>query len=73
MTEHAVPLFSDRDANLPEARLDVSHLGRQERTKPSGQALDLTGKAKAIMAIGLGATGKTTLLRWLCERASGKE
>jgi hypothetical protein len=29
----------------------------------------LTGKAKAIMAIGLGATGKTTLLRWLCERA----
>ena len=44
-------------------------LGRQERTKPSGQAIDLTGKAKAIMAIGLGATGKTTLLRWLCERA----
>lgn len=69
MTEHAVPLFSDRDANLPEARLDVSHLGRQERTKPTGDALDLTGKAKAIMAIGLGATGKTTLLRWLCERA----
>ena len=33
------------------------------------QALDLTGKPKAIMAIGLGATGKTTLLRWLCERA----
>lgn len=39
------------------------------RAGPSGQALDLTGKAKAIMAIGLGATGKTTLLRWLCERA----
>jgi len=69
VTEHAVPLFSDRDANLPEARLDVAHLGRHERTKPSGQAIDLTGKAKAIMAIGLGATGKTTLLRWLCERA----
>lgn len=69
MTENVVPLFGDRDANLPEARLDVSHLGHQERAKPSGQALDLTGKAKAIMAIGLGATGKTTLLRWLCERA----
>ncbi len=69
MTEHAVPLFSDRDANLPEARLDVAHLGRHERTKPSDQAIDLTGKAKANMAIGLGATGKTTLLRWLCERA----
>ena len=38
------------------------------RAGPSGQALNLTGKAKAIMAIGLGATGKTTLLRWL-ERA----
>ena len=63
------PLFGDRDANLPEARLDVSHLGRPERARPSGQALDLTGKPKAIMAIGLGATGKTTLLRWLCERA----
>jgi len=62
-------LFGDRDANLPEARLDVSHLGRPMRAGPSGQALDLTGKAKAIMAIGLGATGKTTLLRWLCERA----
>lgn len=69
MTDHVVPLFGDRDANLPEARLDVSHLGRPMRAGPSGQALDLTGKAKAIMAIGLGATGKTTLLRWLCERA----
>ena len=69
MTENVVPLFGDRDANLPEARLDVLHPGRPELAKPSSQALDLTGKAKAIMAIGLGATGKTTLLRWLCERA----
>jgi hypothetical protein len=69
VTDHVVPLFGDRDANLPEARLDVSHLGRPMRAGPSGQAFDLTGKAKAIMAIGLGATGKTTLLRWLCERA----
>ena len=69
MTEDAVPLFNDPDANLPEARLDVPRLGRPERDKTSGRATDLTGKAKAIMAIGLGATGKTTLLRWLCERA----
>ena len=69
MTEDAVPLFNDRDANLPEARLDVPRLGRPERDKLSSRATDLTGKAKAIMAIGLGATGKTTLLRWLCERA----
>ena len=69
MTEDAVPLFNDRDANIPEARLDVPRPGRPERDKPSSRATDLTGKAKAIMAIGLGATGKTTLLRWLCERA----
>ena len=69
MTEDAVPLFNDPDANLPEARLDVPRLGRPERDTTSGRATDLTGKAKAIMAIGLGATGKTTLLRWLCERA----
>ena len=69
MTEHAAPVLSDRDANLPEARLDLPHLGRQERARPSTATLDLTAKAKAIMAIGLGATGKTTLLRWLCERA----
>jgi hypothetical protein len=49
---------------------DVLHAGRPELTKPLSQAaLDLTGKAKAIMAVGLGATGQTTLLRWLCERA----
>ena len=69
MTEDAVPLFNDRDANIPEARLDVPRPGRPERDKLSSRATDLTGKAKAIMAIGLGATGKTTLLRWLCERA----
>ena len=69
MTDHAVLVFSDRDANLPEARLDVPRLSRQERGRPSTAMLDLTGKTKAIMAIGLGATGKTTLLRWRCERA----
>jgi hypothetical protein len=59
VTEHVVvPFFADRDANLPEARLDVAHSGRQERTRSPVQALDLTGKPKAIMAIGLGATGR---------------
>src|ERR1700760_1159352 len=67
--EHAPPLFADRDARLPEARLAVSHLNRSERVRASGQAINLDGKAKVIMAIGLGATGKTTLLRWLCGRA----
>jgi hypothetical protein len=71
--ERVVPFF--RDANLPEAPLDVSHMpgGRPATPVRSGQAaagaIDLTGKTKVVMAIGLGATGKTTLLRWACERA----
>jgi hypothetical protein len=72
-SETAVSMFKDRDANLPEARLDVSHLARPStapaRYDPNIQTVDMTGKAKALMAIGLGATGKTTLLRWACERA----
>ena len=44
--EHAPPLFADRDARLPEARLAVSHLNRSERVRASGQAINLDGKAK---------------------------
>ena len=33
MTENVVPLFGDRDANLPEARLDVLHPGRPGLTR----------------------------------------
>jgi hypothetical protein len=68
-----------RDANLPEAPLDVSHMPGARRAPPvrSGQAvtdaIDLTGKTKVVMAIGLGATGKTTLLRWACERALARD
>ena len=71
--EKVVPFF--RDANLPEALLDVSHMPGAKPVTParSGDAaagaIDLTGKTKVVMAIGLGATGKTTLLRWACERA----
>ena len=71
--EKLVPLF--RDANLPEAPLNVSHMPGAKPATPaqSGQGaagtMDLTGKTKVVMAIGLGATGKTTLLRWACERA----
>ena len=67
--------FNDRDANLPEAPLDVAHLARPApmRSGRSAQAVDLTGKAKAVMAIGLGATGKTTLLRWVCERSTARD
>src|SRR5580704_13067637 len=62
----------DRDHTFEEARLDVSHLAAGQETRPQQQPRverDLTGKAKALMAIGAGATGKTTLLRWVCEQA----
>jgi hypothetical protein len=65
--EKVVPLF--RDANLPEAPLDVSHMPGAKPVTPvrSGQAaagvMDLTGKTKVVMAIGLGATGKTARSR----------
>jgi hypothetical protein len=34
---------------------------------------DLSGKAKLIFVIGRGRTGKTTLLRWIAERAQDRE
>ena len=51
MTENVVPLFGDRDANLPEAQLDVSHLGPQERAKPSGQALPASKAIQTTQAV----------------------
>ena len=62
----------DRDHTSEEARLDVSHLAAGQEARPQQQPKverDLSGKAKALMAIGAGATGKTTLLRWVCEQA----
>ena len=71
--ENVVRLFEDPDAELPEAAIDVSHLAPRGVGRPAATAsqpvIDLTDRPKAVMAIGLGATGKTTLLRWICERA----
>lgn len=36
-------------------------------SKPAAQGVDLSGRPKVLMAIGLGASGKTTLVRWLSE------
>ena len=50
----------------------MSHLAAGQEARPQQQPKverDLSGKAKALMAIGAGATGKTTLLRWVCEQA----
>lgn len=64
------PLFNRPPPTLEEPKLNIVHLA-PARLNPTGQpsaALDLSGKAKAIMAVGAGSTGKTTLLRWMCEQ-----
>ena len=35
--------------------------------------IDLTGKPKLVLVIGLGQTGKTTVCRWIAERAVRRE
>lgn len=53
----ALPAFDVR-APVPVAR---------ETEPPVAQGIDLSGRAKIVMAAGRGKTGKTTLLRWLAE------
>jgi len=67
--ENVVRLFGDDEA--PEAAIDISHLTRPQAASeaPGSQGVDLSGKPKALLAIGMGSTGKTTLLRWVCERS----
>jgi hypothetical protein len=57
-------------AELPSPKLSTTRQGRQSEARPASQsAIDLAGQPKVIMAIGTGGTGKTTLLRWICEKA----
>jgi len=71
----AVPLFSDADDDLPVAPLDIAHVDTTRQAKVPGQAagVDLSGVAKACLAVGQGGVGKTTLLRWIAERATGRD
>jgi hypothetical protein len=71
----ASKIFEDREAELPETPLDLSHLEPGQRRNTAGvvSSADLTGLAKVLMAIGAGGTGKTTLLRWICERSLGRD
>lgn len=68
--DNIVRLFADRDEVLPETPLDVSHLTRAAKPMMADvAAIPLADTAKAFMAIGPGSVGKTTLIRWICERA----
>lgn len=72
MTENVIPLFGQADA---AGEIDDLNLGRKLRAeaeamvRPTTQAVDLSGRPKAIFVIGAGATGKTTLLKWMAGRA----
>jgi hypothetical protein len=58
----------------PAAEMPVLDVSQFAPTKASddvepAKGRDLAGKAKVIFVIGRGKTGKTTLLRWMAERA----
>ncbi len=60
----------------PEPKLSVSHLIRSKPATDhvtSAAPVDLTGKRRLLFVVGLGATGKTTWLRWACERWRDRE
>lgn len=70
LKDNIVRLFDDKEEELPDVVLDTSGLDVPALPGRAATAsIDLTGKPKVLMAIGLGGTGKTTLLRWIIERA----
>jgi hypothetical protein len=71
-TKKVVPLRPDitEPPPLPEPRLRVSHLIRPKPAPASsgGKLVDLRGKRRVLLIVGAGGSGKTTFLRWACER-----
>jgi hypothetical protein len=62
--------LADDAAILPTPKLSAARSAlRSELRAATAPSLDLTGQPKVLMAIGTGGTGKTTLLRWICEKA----
>jgi hypothetical protein len=68
--DKVVPLFRRRSEDIEEIPLGRS-LRPKVETPAEGIApvLDLSSRPKVFLGIGRGASGKTTLLRWLAERA----
>jgi hypothetical protein len=74
-TKDAARLFedgalSDPATALPPATLSAARSAtRSDPQQTPAASVDLKGRPKVVMAIGTGGTGKTTLLRWICEKA----
>jgi hypothetical protein len=66
-----IPVFDPARENDALPRFDVraSDAGEREAEPVVAQGVDLSGRAKIVMAAGRGKTGKTTLLRWLAEQS----
>lgn len=64
-----VPLFTRRGVVAEEVSVGRPLRQAKAPAAPTApQALDLSGRQKALFAIGAGNTGKTTFLRWMIER-----
>jgi hypothetical protein len=70
MLEDPMNLTGEADA-LPAPTLSAARAApRPEQQRPApASTLNLSERPKVLMMIGTGGTGKTTLLRWICEKA----
>jgi hypothetical protein len=69
MLEDPISLADDPGA-LPAPKLSAARFAsRPEPRSAAPAAIDLSARPKLVMTIGTGGTGKTTLLRWICEKA----
>jgi hypothetical protein len=57
------------DDPIPEVPLVIHRVVDDEPEKRARSSIDLTGKDKLVMVLGAGSSGKTTLMRWMIERA----
>lgn len=67
-----VPLFPDEPETDPTEEFPIARAParREVEQAPANPAMDLSGKPKLIMALGAGNVGKSTVGRWLAERAT---
>jgi hypothetical protein len=63
-----VRLFGLEDDDIDQVQVGHTINRQGQASRPAFSAIDLSGKSKAVFGIGLGGTGKTTLMRWAVEQ-----
>jgi hypothetical protein len=67
------PALSD-EPTIPEISVGIQGPAPLDKTRPRPVAgLDLSGRPKCWLVVGRGRTGKTTLIRWIGERAASSD